>query len=617
MSKENYVGILNNKLIDIGQQLAAGETAQSEILPDILMQIEDIIAEAGHTGVFLPYRQLRETLGLTPYEQVLICLLWYYKKEYGIGMEYFKMNSILKYYEKPFRRGVLAPCFQTDESRVYLSAVTFSFLQGELPEQQQGVQLTVPVTAKMYQKGRLLLAGRELLREERAGGNSDPVALVLSGMPGSGREFVAEQLAAENGLSLLSLTEAEHAYPIRFINEFVLCAGLYGSLVCVHVTAKYNRELLKELSHYLPFLILIKDEEVAVTADIGYIPVTQTFPRPDREIKRAVLEELLGAEAGPLDLNRAAIAAKQLPMGEFIRYVKGIREELRIGVFDENSTIYRPGGLYLNLLPANRSFEELKLPQDQYEKLAEICRIVEAKEKVMKQWGFEQKFSYGNGISVLFYGAPGTGKTMAAQVMANRLSLPLFRVDLSQVVSKYIGDTQKNIGRIFAEAGRSNCILLFDEADAVFAKRSEVTDAQDKYSNGETAYLLQQIEQYSGVSIMATNLLQNFDEAFRRRITYMVHFPMPDAQLRAELWETIPPQAAELSDDMDYQALARLFELSGAAIKNAVMHGACCAMAEGGPIEMRHLLSGIRNEYVKQGKNLNEAQMELVNAVSN
>lgn len=153
----------------------------------------------------------------------------------------------------------------------------------------------------------------------------------------------------------------------------------------------------------------------------------------------------------------------------------------------------------------------------------------------MEEWGFGNKFSYGNGMSVLFYGAPGTSKTMAAQVMANRLGLPLLRVDLSQVTSKYIGETQKNIGKIFNEADKCECILLFDEADAIFAKRSDVSDAQDKYSNAETAYLLQRIEQYAGVSILATNLLQNFDDAFRRRISYMVHFPMPDEKLRFEL----------------------------------------------------------------------------------
>lgn len=215
---------------------------------------------------------------------------------------------------------------------------------------------------------------------------------------------------------------------------------------------------------------------------------------------------------------------------------------------------------------------------------------------------------------MLFYGAPGTGKTMAAQVLAAELGLPLYRVDLSQLISKYIGETQKNIGQIFDEAERSECILLFDEADAIFTRRSDVSDAQDRYSNAETAYLLQRIEQYGGVCILATNLLQNFDDAFRRRISYMVHFPLPDEGLRQELWESIFPEETPLGEDLDPALLARAFELSGASIKNAALHGALLAAAEGTEVQMRHLMGSIRNEYEKQGKNFSASQRELLDA---
>lgn len=202
---------------------------------------------------------------------------------------------------------------------------------------------------------------------------------------------------------------------------------------------------------------------------------------------------------------------------------------------------------------------------------------------------------------------------MAAQAVANKLGMPLFRVDISQLISKYIGETQKNIGHIFDEAQKSGCILLFDEADALFAKRSEVSDAQDRYSNAETAYLLQRIEQYDGVSILATNLLQNFDEAFRRRITYMLHFPVPDEALRLELWENILPSQALVASDIDYLALAQAFELSGAGIKNAAFHAAGCAKAKDEPIGMQHLLDGILNEFQKTGKSFSAGQKELSN----
>ena len=175
-------------------------------------------------------------------------------------------------------------------------------------------------------------------------------------------------------------------------------------------------------------------------------------------------------------------------------------------------------------------------------------------------------------------------------------------------------ETQKNIGRVFDEADKCDCILLFDEADAIFAKRSDVSDAQDRYSNAETAYLLQRIEQYSGVSILATNLLQNFDEAFRRRISYMVHFPMPDEKLRKELWDSIFPVNTPISNEVDTLMLAQAFELSGASIKNAALHSALMARAEESEVRMKHILSGISNEYGKQGKVFGPSQKELLNA---
>ena len=301
-------------------------------------------------------------------------------------------------------------------------------------------------------------------------------------------------------------------------------------------------------------------------------------------------------------------------MGAYLRYLNTIRAELETGTIRAEHVQVPSTSTSLNLLPATRTFEELKLPKTQYEQLRKISKMIASREAVMSKWGFANKFSYGNGMSVLFYGAPGTGKTMAAQVLAHELGMPLYRVDLSQLISKYIGETQKNIGKIFDEAEKCDCILLFDEADAIFTKRSDVSDAQDRYSNAETAYLLQRIEAYAGVSILATNLLQNFDEAFRRRISYMVHFPMPDVNLRRELWETIFPKETPISKEVDALMLAQAFELSGASIKNAALHGALLASAEGSDVRMCHILDGIRNEYGKQGKSFSSTQKELLDA---
>jgi SpoVK/Ycf46/Vps4 family AAA+-type ATPase len=211
-------------------------------------------------------------------------------------------------------------------------------------------------------------------------------------------------------------------------------------------------------------------------------------------------------------------------------------------------------------------------------------------------------------VIALLAGNSGTGKTMAADVMANALGLDLYRIDLSAVVSKYIGETEKNLDAIFREAERSNAILFFDEADALFGKRSEVKDAHDRYANIETAYLLQRMEEYSGIVILATNLKMNLDEAFVRRLHFVVDFPMPDEPFRKRIWEGAVPPEAPLGNDIDWDFLARQFKVSGGNIKNAVVAGAFLAAGEGQPIGMSHLVRGMRREYQKLGRMVTEAE---------
>ena len=602
-------GAFHKKLIEIGRRLE--HPVKDHLEP--LKQLGDIRSEAVKENTHIPFAYMSESLGLTEYEELLVCLLWYYRTEYGGGLKYETMISLLRPYEKKRGQEVLAPCFHHNGQEVFLSPTAYHYLEDRFPIEQEGIRFTTPEKGTMYDGKILLTPGKRLIEEAKESFFNEPPALVISGEPGSGREYLAEQIAAEHGVSLL-MVSGDKEYSNRDINEVVLGAGLYGSLVCVDMRTKVCPKLIKELSRYLPMLLILKNDEQEIKEDVGAILIIQRLEKPDLETKMTILKELLTEEEIPDGVKMETIASKSLPMGEFIRYGKRIHAEIEVKVFELEKTIYRTDSPYLELLPSTRGFEELKLPKEQDIQLRKICDMIASKEQVMKKWGFEKKFSYGNGMSVLFHGAPGTGKTMAAQVMANKLEMPLYRVDLSQLTSKYIGETQKNIGKIFKEASKSDCILLFDEADAIFARRNDVSDAQDRYSNGETAYLLQRMEQYSGVSILATNLLQNFDDAFRRRITYMVHFPLPDAALREKIWETIIPKEAVVAKDIDYKALAQLFEVSGASIKNAVIQGACLAMAREQEIGMAHLLGGIQNEYVKLGKSLNEAQKELVNA---
>jgi SpoVK/Ycf46/Vps4 family AAA+-type ATPase len=226
---------------------------------------------------------------------------------------------------------------------------------------------------------------------------------------------------------------------------------------------------------------------------------------------------------------------------------------------------------------------------------------------VYDEWGFDQKLHMGKGLNMLFSGPPGTGKTMAAEVIARELELDLYKIDLSQVVSKYIGETEKNLDRIFTAAESTNAILFFDEADSLFGKRSQVHDAHDRYANIEIGYLLQKMEEYDGIAILATNLRNNMDEAFIRRLKFSVEFPFPDESYRFRIWRGHFPGGAPASDDIDFAFLARQFKLAGGNIKNIVLNASFMAAADDKCIHMKHLILAARREYQKMGKACTEA----------
>lgn len=245
------------------------------------------------------------------------------------------------------------------------------------------------------------------------------------------------------------------------------------------------------------------------------------------------------------------------------------------------------------------NWEDIVLPQDQLEILKQACMRVKYKHTVYYKWGFDKRVTYGKGLSMLFAGPPGTGKTMGAQVIAHELHMQSYKIQLSQVISKYIGETEKNLEKIFREAKNANCILFFDEMDALFGKRSEVKDSNDRHANIEVAYLLQQMEEYDGIIIMATNLLQNIDDAFMRRINYIINFPFPDENIRLNLWKKLLDVNAPVADDLDLKFMANQFKVAGGNIKNIVIGAAFLAASEGSSISMKHLLKSAVQEQRK------------------
>jgi SpoVK/Ycf46/Vps4 family AAA+-type ATPase len=254
-------------------------------------------------------------------------------------------------------------------------------------------------------------------------------------------------------------------------------------------------------------------------------------------------------------------------------------------------------------------WDDIVLPEDSLAQLREICQRVAHRHRVLGEWGFDRKLSLGKGVNALFAGPSGTGKTMAAEIIANALGLDLYRIDLAGVVSKYIGETEKNLDRVFSAAQHANAILFFDEADALFGKRSEVRDSHDRYANIEISYLLQKMEEYDGIAILAPNLRQNLDDAFMRRLAFTVHFPFPDEASRRQIWTGIWPAETPLDGDIDHDFLARQYKLSGGNIKNIALASAFLAAEDEKPVTMAHLFQATRREHQKMGKTLSEGEL--------
>lgn len=332
------------------------------------------------------------------------------------------------------------------------------------------------------------------------------------------------------------------------------------------------------------------------------------FPRPSydrrKRLWRRVARDLPGTELDP-----AALAtAFRLTSGEIDDALAAAEREARAAgdpldaerIFAACRAQSRGAldGLARRVEPTY-AWDDIVLPRENRRHLREVAAQINHRETVYADWGFEERFSLGKGLLVLFTGPSGTGKTMAAEVLANDAGLDLYKVDLSQIVDKYVGETEKNLGRVFDGAAGTDAVLLFDEADALFGERSDVTDAHDRYANIEVNYLLQRVEEHDGTVVLTTNLRKNMDEAFMRRIHLRVDFPFPDEPVRRAIWEAIFPAVTPVAD-LDFDFLATL-SMAGGNIKNAALTAAFLAAEDGGPVEMRHVVCAVRREFQKTG----------------
>ncbi|MBA3460220.1 MAG: ATP-binding protein [Deltaproteobacteria bacterium] len=259
-------------------------------------------------------------------------------------------------------------------------------------------------------------------------------------------------------------------------------------------------------------------------------------------------------------------------------------------------------GAFAKRVTVTQTWDDVVLPPDQIESIVELMARVRGRHKVYEQWGFGAKVGKGLGVSALFSGPPGTGKTMVAGLIAKELGLELYQVDISKIVSKYIGETEKNLASLFDAAEAGHAILLFDEADSLFGKRTDVKSSNDRYANFETNYLLQRLETFTGICLLTSNHESNMDPAFQRRLSLHLRFELPDADERAKLWQAVLPAGAPIARTIDFAALGRRYAMSGGYIKNAALRAAFVAADKGEAISAAHLDRAARVEYEGMGK---------------
>ena len=427
-----------------------------------------------------------------------------------------------------------------------------------------------------------------------------PINIVITGKDGCGKHSLIENIYGETERKLLTFSwEAYENNNDRqtFLQDAESFVEMVGADVCIFdYTAKQTEELtqermpsdfsgfVKSLNEHKHILIMTMEEKNrSVRNDIGnVVMVRMEIPTPEERIMawRQLLQKYESKELLPEVLGNKY----RMHVGEIAAVLKNAfyiccshgktqitGEDIILAIRQKNSGELGP---FAELQDPCFSWDDMIVEDEVHKNLRYIVDRILYRNVVGQKWGYDDILKYGKGVCALFYGPPGTGKTMAARVLANELGIDLYRIDLSRMVSKYVGETQKNITQLFERAKNMDAILFFDEADAFFSKRTDVSDANDRNSNSEVAHLLQKLEEYEGISILATNLKDNIDDAFKRRFKYMVHFQLPAAEERRALWKKMLPDAAPREQDINLDYFADKFELSGSEIKEVMVHAA-------------------------------------------
>ena len=449
---------------------------------------------------------------------------------------------------------------------------------------------------------------------------------ILQGARGSGRRALADLICRRIAIKPViididSLDEEESASEIKraFSRAAIRSAPVliegYDSSGQEAGRERARAALLKAIKSFSGPVILSSQGPVHLKGRLQARSTVIEIPAMDYAVRRRIWQEIISSKIGSKSGDGIAseVAARfRLTPGRMMEAFSSARRMAALEGRESPGAddIYRAcrmessrnlSSLARRIEPRRR-LDEVVLPPDKMEQLREIESHIKNRGLVYVDWGFEKKLSLGRGLNVLFSGSSGTGKTMAAEALAREIGLDLYKIDLSSMVSKYIGETEKNLKKIFDEAEESNAILFFDEADALFGKRSDVKDAHDRYANVEISYLLQKMEEHEGIVILATNLSRNMDEAFMRRMQFVVEFPFPEEDYRLQIWKSLLPEEAPVDGSLDLDFLAEKLKLSGGSIKNILVAAAFLAAEDAGVIGMKHLVKAAWKEMRKMGK---------------
>ncbi len=511
--------------------------------------------------------------------------------------------------------------------RVRVADRVLDFIEGSTEPPPSVLGAAGRFIAQPMAAGDVLLPEPALIEQvARALSRPDQV-VALIGMPGVGRKSIAGAAARSLGRPLLIIDLGEVPVDGRALEEIlrplIREVHLQGAVFVLDGADEYAdgegqawifQRLADLLRRVRAPLAVAVGKSPAWIGRIGRVLMQFDVPFPTPDVQRRLWVRHLppglrlapGTSLDGLVKRYSATgssikeACEELGRLDVVQRRGGIASEANIIDVVRTRLAHRLSSL-ASVVRTTLEWTDVILPDEVLSPVFEFLNYAAHRGKIFKDWGFDRKLPYGRGLSALFAGPPGTGKTMICSLLSKELGLELYRIDLSQVVNKYIGETEKNLGRVFDEAARGQVMLLFDEADSLFAKRTEVKSSHDRYANLEVNYLLQRMESHDGVVVMTTNAETAIDPAFRRRIRFRVRFPAPDEQQRMQLWQGMIPKEAQVGADLDLRVIAQKFPLAGGSIMNALVRAATAATADGGPIEQRHLLRAAQLEYAEMG----------------